>query len=82
MTNNDFTHLNDHEFDVFLENIIETPSPSDMPQDINPWRKAMNHVLWGTGLTTLTLNFWKSFNRLYSSRHMVRLQKYSKQSNL
>lgn len=58
MTNNDFTHLNDHEFDVFLENIIEMPPPSDMPQDINPWRKAMNHVLWGTGLTTLTLNFW------------------------
>lgn len=59
MTNKDFDNLNDREFDMFLEDIIEEPSASDMPQDINPWRKAMNRVLWGTGLTTLTLNFLK-----------------------
>ena len=57
MTNKDFGNLNDREFDKFLEEIIEGPPVSDMPQDINPWRKAMNRVLWGTGLTTLTLNF-------------------------
>ena len=57
MTNKDFENLNDREFDMLLEDIIEAPSASDMPQDINPWRKAMNRVLWGTGLTTLTLNF-------------------------
>lgn len=59
MTNKDFENLNDREFDMLLEDIIEEPSASDMPQDINPWRKAMNRVLWGTGLTTLTLNFLK-----------------------
>lgn len=59
MTSKDFDNLNDREFDMFLEDIIEEPSASDMPQDINPWRKAMNRVLWGTGLTTLTLNFLK-----------------------
>ena len=59
MTNKDFENLNDREFDMLLEDIIEVPSASDMPQDINPWRKAMNRVLWGTGLTTLTLNFLK-----------------------
>ena len=59
MTNKDFENLNEREFDMFLENIIEAPSIADMPQDINPWRKAMNRVLWGTGLTTLTLNFLK-----------------------
>ena len=57
MTNKDFENLNDREFDMFLEDIIEEPAASDMPLDINPWRKAMNRVLWGTGLTTLTLNF-------------------------
>ena len=59
LTNKDFENLNDREFDMLLEDIIEEPSASDMPQDINPWRKAMNRVLWGTGLTTLTLNFLK-----------------------
>lgn len=57
MTNKDFENLNDREFDMFLEEIVEEPSASDMSKDINPWRKAMNRVLWGTGLTTLTLNF-------------------------
>lgn len=57
LTNKDFENLNDREFDMFLEEIVEEPSASDMSKDINPWRKAMNRVLWGTGLTTLTLNF-------------------------
>ena len=49
--------MNDAEFDMFLENIAEASCPSDMSQDINPWHRAMSRVLWGTGLTTLTLNF-------------------------
>ena len=57
MTNKDFENLNEREFDMLLEDIVEAPPAGDMPQDINPWRKAMNRVLWGTGLTTLTLNF-------------------------
>lgn len=57
MTNKDFENLNEREFDMLLEDIVEMPPAADMPQDINPWRKAMNRVLWGTGLTTLTLNF-------------------------
>lgn len=57
MTNKDFENLNERELDMLLEDIVEAPPAGDMPQDINPWRKAMNRVLWGTGLTTLTLNF-------------------------
>lgn len=57
MTNKDFENLNECEFDMLLEDIVEAPPTGDMPQDINPWRKAMNRVLWGTCLTTLTLNF-------------------------
>ena len=55
--NKDFENLNEREFDMLLEDIVEAPPAGDMPQDINPWRKAMNRVLWGTCLTTLTLNF-------------------------
>ena len=55
--NKDFENLNECEFDMLLEDIVEVPPAGDMPQDINPWRKAMNRVLWGTCLTTLTLNF-------------------------
>lgn len=55
--NKDFAGMNEREFDILLEDIIETPPVADMPQDINPWHKAMDRVLWGTGLTTLTLNF-------------------------
>ena len=57
MTNKDFKNLNEHELDMLLEEIIEAHPIADMPQDVNPWSKAMNRVLWGTGLTTLTLNF-------------------------
>ena len=57
MTNKAFENPNEREFDRLLEDIVEEPSASNMPQDINPWCKAMNRVLWGTGLTTLTLNF-------------------------
>lgn len=57
MTNKDFENLNDLEFDMLLEDIVEMPPTAGIPQDMTPWRKAMNRVLWGTGLTTLTLNF-------------------------
>ena len=53
----DLDNLSEQEFDTLLEDIIEAPPTAEVHQTINPWRKAMNRVLWGTGLTTLTLNF-------------------------
>ena len=58
MTDKEISKLNEQEFDLLLEDIIDRPPPADLADAFKPWRKAMNRVLWGTGLTTLTLNFW------------------------
>ena len=58
MTDKQITQLNEQEFDLYLEDIIDNPPSADLTNDFKPWRKAMNRILWGTGLTTLTLNFW------------------------
>lgn len=59
MTDKDFSFLNDEEFDRMLEE-IPMPAPSEeMVHQVNPWRKAMNRVLWGLGLVTITLNFFQ-----------------------
>jgi hypothetical protein len=58
MTDKQFNSLSEQEFDVYLEEIIEVPPPANLSNEFKPWRKAMNRILWGTGLTTLTLNFW------------------------
>ena len=57
MTDKQFDQLSEQEFDLYLEEIIDSPPPADLSNEFKPWRKAMNRILWGTGLTTLTLNF-------------------------
>ena len=58
MTDKQFDSLSEHEFDLYLEEIMDNPPPADLTDEFKPWRKAMNRILWGTALTTLTLNFW------------------------
>ena len=58
MTDKQFDQLSEQEFDLYLEEIIDNPPPADLSNEFKPWRKAMNRILWGTALTTLTLNFW------------------------
>lgn len=58
MTDKEISQLGEQEFDLYLEEIIDRPPPSDIADDFKPWRKAMNRVLWGIGLTMLTLNVW------------------------
>ncbi len=58
MTDKQLGSLSEQEFDLYLEEIIEAPPPADLSNEFKPRRKAMNRILWGTGLTTLTLNFW------------------------
>lgn len=43
-------------FDHYLESLLT--EPDSVAADITPWKKAMDRVLWGVGLTTVTLNFW------------------------
>lgn len=48
----------DEEFDRMLEQEIEQlPPDQTLADSIDPWHSAMDMVLWGLGLTTLTLNF-------------------------
>lgn len=55
MTKFDFDAL---DFDSILEaNLPETPPPSDVIQDVTPWKTALNRILVGLGLSTITLNF-------------------------
>ena len=49
----------DREFDRMLEEELTALPPTDeTARAVTPWRRAMGRVVWGTGLTTLTLDFW------------------------
>lgn len=58
MTDKEISELSERDFDLYLEDITDRRPPDDLADDLKPWRKAMNRILWGTGLTTVTLNFW------------------------
>lgn len=45
-------------FDSMLENSAPELPPNDTVQKVSPWRKAMNRILIGMGLSAITLNFW------------------------
>lgn len=47
----------DRSFDRLLEEGL-TDLPEAEVLAVTPWRKSMTCLLWGVGLTTLTLNFW------------------------
>ena len=57
MLDENFDQLSEQEFDLYLEDMMDNPPPADLSNEFTPWRSAMNRVLWGTALTTLTLNF-------------------------
>lgn len=49
--------MTDRDFELLLEEQITTLPPTDeLVADITPWRQAMNRILIGTGLMTITLN--------------------------
>ena len=50
--------MTDRDFDLLLEEeIAALPPTDDLVEDITPWRTAMNRILIGLGLVTITLNF-------------------------
>lgn len=57
MTDKQINHLDDREFDLYLEAFTDSPPPAELFTDFNPWQTAMDRILWGVGMTTLTLNF-------------------------
>ena len=49
--------MTDRDFELLLEEqITALPPGDDLVADITPWRTAMNRILIGTGLMTITLN--------------------------
>lgn len=53
----DIRKLNDSDFDLLLQNTLAELPPDDVAQEVTPWRTAMNRILTGLGLTSITLNF-------------------------
>lgn len=49
--------LSDADFDAMLEESMPELPPEDIAESVTPFSKAMDRVLWGMALCTLTLNF-------------------------
>lgn len=58
MTDKELSELSEQDFDLYLEDITDRRPPADLDNAFKPWRKAINRILWGIGLTTITLNMW------------------------
>jgi hypothetical protein len=49
--------VEEQEFERLLEHNVPQVPPEDVVREVTPWRQAMNRVLAGLALCTLTLNF-------------------------
>lgn len=58
MTDKEFSELGEQEFDRYLEDILDQAPPGDLAEEITPWRRAMSRIIWGIGLTMLTVRLW------------------------
>ena len=47
----------DQNFEAFLESTFEATPPDEVVNRVTPWRGAINRILAGMALTTVTLNF-------------------------
>ncbi len=63
LNEHDFNSMNEQEVDKLLKNGESELQPqSDVVNEITPWSKAINRVLVGLALSTLTLNFlWLNY---------------------
>lgn len=57
MNNNEWDSMNEKDFDALLESSVSELPPEDIVKEITPWRRAIDRVLWGIVLCTITLNF-------------------------
>ena len=58
MSERDFEHMDQAQFDAMIAESIYLPPDEDVIDEINPWRRAMCRILWGLGLNAFTLNFF------------------------
>ncbi|MGN1002647.1 MAG: hypothetical protein ACI4PC_07730 [Oscillospiraceae bacterium] len=57
MSEHDRDSLREESFDSYLESSMPELPPDDVVYEVTPWRKAMNRVLIGMALSTITLSF-------------------------
>ena len=48
----------DSDFENLLEECVSDLPPVDVVNGVTPWKNAMNRILWGMALTTITFEFW------------------------
>ena len=49
--------MNEHDFDQLLSSAVPELPPDDIVHEVTPWRKAIDRILIGMALCTITLNF-------------------------
>lgn len=66
--------MTDRDFEQLLEEqITALPPGDDLVAHITPWRQAMNRILAGLTLVTITLNFWNLNTILPALGHILML---------
>lgn len=50
--------VTDADFESLLEECVPELPPVDIVSEVTPWKNAMNRILWGMALTTITFQFW------------------------
>lgn len=58
MTDRQWDAMNESELEELLRDSVSELPPEDVVTEVTPWRRAMNRVLVGLALNTVTLNFW------------------------
>ena len=48
--------MNEREFDALLESAAPELPPDDVAREVTPWRRAMENILGGSAMCTITLN--------------------------
>ena len=53
----DWNKLNENDFENLLKNSLNDIPPQNIIDEVSPYKDAIGHIVWGIGLTTITLNF-------------------------
>ena len=57
MSDREWNSLNEQEFEAMLESSVSELPPEEIVKEVTPWKKAVNRILTGMALCTVTLRF-------------------------
>lgn len=55
MSEHEWKAMNDRDFDAMLSQSVSELPPDDITEDVTPWRRAMNRILFGFALCVITI---------------------------